>query len=758
MRIAIDIRSVGPGMDGVGYYTAQLVRALAQVATGHEIFLITAQPRSIVPADAPVPVHQIVTPVRLGQTRDEQLHLPAIAKQYDIDVFHGPGFMCPVANPCKTVVTVHDLIYMIYPQFYEADFRTHMNQWVAASVAAADHVIAVSECTKRDLETRLHASAQKITVTPEAAGEEFRPVDGAETASVRARYRLTGEYVLAVGLAQPRKNITALLHVFKELLVNGLTGWQLVVVGGYPVASCVIPQLVRDLGLSEHVVIAGYVPRDDLPRLYSGAGLFVFPSLYEGFGLPVLEAMACGAPVICSNTSSLPEVAGDSALTVDPTDPSSIREAVSKCIGDPGLREALRAKGLVRAKQFTWRRAAEQTLRVYESLVDTLREPCTLPQAMAALRTVPANSASHIGIVAPWDTECGIAEYSRFLRNALRGIGCEAAVLAEQSPAAKPEQGVLPCWSRGRSLEGLVQTVSRERINVVHVQFHEAFFFRVRHYQDFVQAMAKMGVRVVLTVHELHDRSDTEYFRGPVHLIVHNRDCFSWLRARGVSCPIEVIPHGIVTPVPNEQTTGGSPPGERAPSTGPLLMSCGFVFPKKGYERVIMALPELVESYPDLRYQIVGSTGEPGSLSARYREMLAGMAQELGVETYVCFQEEYADLPPLQAALSRADAAVFPYADSTQGASGAVQIALGAGATVVASDAPFFADLGSAVLRFRTDEELVQAIRTALEPGDARVAVLRQAQALVAERCWPKVAQQHAALYAQLGRRHENRR
>ena len=773
MRIAIDIRSVGPGMDGVGYYTANLVREMVQAEPNHEYLLLTTRPTDIVPAQYRARVRQLLVPIRLGQTMDEQLHFPEIMRQHAIDVFHGPGFIVPVTKACKTVVTVHDLIYMIHSEFYEAGFRAHMNQWVSASVKTADCVIAVSECTKRDLVARLGVPEQKITVTHEAAGPEFRPLGNMASREVCQKYGIPGEFILAVGLAQPRKNVASLVRAFKTLRDQGFRAYQLVLAGGYSPRECDIPALVRELGMSQDVLIPGYVPRDDLPLLYSAATLFVFPSLYEGFGLPPLEAMACGTAVVCSNTSSLPEVVGEAAVLVDPTDTAAITNALQRCLEDEALRAQLREEGLARASQFTWRRTAEQTLAAYDRLMrkpqlsalDSLvtHSPGQNPAPLACARA--GRMPSRIGIVTPWATQCGIAEYSRFLRNALCDCGAEVLILAEMDAAAQGEPGVLPCWQRGRPLNALLRTIETSRVDAVHLQFHEAFFFLINEYLSVLETLARTGVPCFVTFHELHDRIHPAYFTARAPMVAHNNDCRQFLRTRGVKGPIHVIPHGIVTPsahgggvAPDTSSLDHRSTRLTPPVTGhPVLMSCGFIFHKKGYDRVIRALPCLVKSYPDLLYRIVGSCGEAGSVSERYRGLLTDMAQELGVREHVQFESEYAELNILQARLGQADAVVFPYTDSTHGASGAAQIALGAGALVVVSDVPFFGDLGRAVFRFRDDGELVDVIQRALSEGEAKSTVRRYAEQLVQERSWPEIARKHLRAYATGVANHENR-
>jgi glycosyltransferase involved in cell wall biosynthesis len=238
---------------------------------------------------------------------------------------------------------------------------------------AADAVIAVSECTKRDAIRFYRIPEEKITVIYEGVNPRFRPASPEAIAAVRARYGLPERFILYVGTIEPRKNLTTLLEAFHHLLAT--YDLRLVIVGKKGWLYERFFRRLRELGLENRVLFTGYVPDEDLPAIYSAADLFVFPSLYEGFGLPVLEAMACGTPVICSNTSSLPEVAGDAALLVDPTDARALTGAMEQVLTNERLWATLRAKGMERARGFTWEKAAYRTWEVYQQVISSFSGP-----------------------------------------------------------------------------------------------------------------------------------------------------------------------------------------------------------------------------------------------------------------------------------------------------------------------------------------------------------------------------------------------
>jgi glycosyltransferase involved in cell wall biosynthesis len=265
-------------------------------------------------------------------------------------------------------VTVHDLGYLHYPQAHTRWGRRYLQWSTAHNARTASQIIADSEATKRDLVEYCRTPPERITVVYPGHDPTFAPVrDPVQLNNVRERYGVPGRYALYVGTLQPRKNLGRLLaacaYLAREcqdvhLVIAGKKGW---------LQESLLAQ-VRELGLQEHVHLTGYVPQRDLPALISGASVFVLPSLYEGFGLPVVEAMACGTPVICSRVSSLPEVVGDAALLIDPHDTADIARSIQRVLRDDRLQQDLTRKGLERASLFSWDRAAQQVLDILLSV------------------------------------------------------------------------------------------------------------------------------------------------------------------------------------------------------------------------------------------------------------------------------------------------------------------------------------------------------------------------------------------------------
>jgi glycosyltransferase involved in cell wall biosynthesis len=298
------------------------------------------------------------------------VHLRAAARDCRADVVHST-YAAPFCVGCAQVVTVHDVSFLAHPEWFTIRDRLVLNAGVRSSVRRAERVIVPSSHARDELIARLAVPTRRVVITPEAADARFRPLGDDESAPVLRRYGLTRPFVLSVGNQQPRKNLGRLLRAWKMLVDAGLTdGRRLAIAGGRRGRR---DDLMSQIGLREHVLVLGYVPHEDVPALYSAADVFVFPSLYEGFGLPPLEAMACGTPVACSTAASLPEAAGDAAAFFDPLDVTGMAVTLGAVVRDQELRAALSARGRRHAALFTWEACARATVAAYEDAV-ALRE------------------------------------------------------------------------------------------------------------------------------------------------------------------------------------------------------------------------------------------------------------------------------------------------------------------------------------------------------------------------------------------------
>ena len=353
MRIGIDTQSTVGRKTGIGLYTAELLSALRRVAPEH-VYLELQWGRDVV----------MRTDRRL---RWQQWELPRRAKAVRAEVLHVPGFDAPWRKPCPVVLTVHDLIGMLFPANLPPISRFYWAWWLPRTIRWADYIIVDSEHTRQDLRRLLGVPAGRVEVIALGVSSAFRPwEDRAALEAVRQKYGLPPAFILYVGTLEPRKGLDTLIAAYSAWA--GQSPYDLVLAGKRGWYTESLFQQVAQRGLTGRVHFTDYVDSVDLPALYNLAELFVYPSRYEGFGLPVLEAMACGVPVICSHAASLPEVAGDAALLVPADEVGAWAGAIRRVLESDELRAEMKAKGLVRARRFTWEETARRTVQVYERM------------------------------------------------------------------------------------------------------------------------------------------------------------------------------------------------------------------------------------------------------------------------------------------------------------------------------------------------------------------------------------------------------
>jgi glycosyltransferase involved in cell wall biosynthesis len=292
----------------------------------------------------------------------EQVAQPWAMRDAGVDLIHEPAFVGPQASNHPYVVTVHDLSFLLYPQGFRALNRIYLQIFTRLSVRRAQRVIAVSESTKRDLVRCYDIPPGKVDVIYNGKNAAFQPLAADEIAEFRADQGLPERFILFVGTLEPRKNVARLIEAYAQLPGNRP---PLMLIGGRGWLYDDIYARVENLNLSDEVHFVGYVLAEDLPLWYNAASLFVYPSLYEGFGLPPLEAMACGTPVVTSTASSLPEVVGDAGLLVDPTSTEELAQEMGRVLADAGLREKMRWAGLARARDYSWQATAQHTVSTY---------------------------------------------------------------------------------------------------------------------------------------------------------------------------------------------------------------------------------------------------------------------------------------------------------------------------------------------------------------------------------------------------------
>ncbi|GAB4171429.1 MAG: glycosyltransferase family 1 protein [Roseiflexaceae bacterium] len=354
---------------GVSNYTEQLINHLGLVDQTNRYTIFTTRGlRSLgLPANFRVRPSLIPTINPRIRVPWEQFLAPALLRLVGADLYHGVLNVMPLASPVPSVVTIHDLSPFLFPQTFRRVNRVYTRWAIRVACRNAAHLIAVSEFTKQEIIRWMHVPAERITVTHNGVQERFFPRPAAELAAFRKAKQLPDRFILFVGTLEPRKNLPTLLEAYARIAADA--DLPLIIAGGKGWLYDPIFAKVEALGLSDRVIFPGFLDDDELPLWYQAATVFVLPSLYEGFGIPLLEAMACGTPVVASNRSSLPEVIGDAGVSADPTDPDVLGAALLQVLRDRELQADLRARGLERAKQFTWTNMAKRTLSVYQSVL-----------------------------------------------------------------------------------------------------------------------------------------------------------------------------------------------------------------------------------------------------------------------------------------------------------------------------------------------------------------------------------------------------
>jgi glycosyltransferase involved in cell wall biosynthesis len=372
MRIGIDARKLHDF--GIGTYLQNLLRELVRLDDDAEYVVLCRQEdldwlRALGPR-----VHSIVTRAPNYSIR-EQIEVPWRLWRAGVALFHSPHYVLPLLVPCPAIVTIHDCIHLRFPQYLPnraALYYARFFMWWATR--RAWRVLTVSEASKRDILHFCRIPPEKVTVIYNAIDDRFRqPPPADEMERIRARFQLDEPFVLYVGNVKPHKNLERLIQAVHHLHENGYDQLKLMVIGSDISKYPTLRRAIHQCNLHRYVRFLGFVPDRTLEILYRLTSVFAFPSLYEGFGLPPLEAMACGAPVVTSNTSSLPEVVGDAAVLVDPTDSRAIAEGLAHVLADRNLRADLQRRGMARARSFSWAEAARAVRRIYADAAEARR-------------------------------------------------------------------------------------------------------------------------------------------------------------------------------------------------------------------------------------------------------------------------------------------------------------------------------------------------------------------------------------------------
>jgi glycosyltransferase involved in cell wall biosynthesis len=370
MIIGVEGRTLQGERYGVARYLVNLLRHMVEIEEENRYIVYLSGP--IEPLGFSSPALEFRVLGRAPSITWRHLRLPLAMRHDRVDLHFSPSYFLPLVKVCPSVVVVHDITFKVHPEWFIKDRRFRFDQLFWREVKRAEGIITVSEHSKGDIVRILGVEPSRVTVIPEAADEYFRPVkDEDRLVEVRNRYGLSRGFLFTAGAIHTRRNLERLIQASAEASRRLDSELELLILGmPAPFSPPVdIAGTARRCGMEDRIVQVDFVSDSDLLLLYNACGLFVYPSLYEGFGLPVIEAMACGTPVACSNVTSLPEVAGDAVVYFDPTKVEEIADAIVRIVSDGAFQEELREAGMARASSFSWRRAAQETLEVFTGVL-----------------------------------------------------------------------------------------------------------------------------------------------------------------------------------------------------------------------------------------------------------------------------------------------------------------------------------------------------------------------------------------------------
>ncbi|HVS82616.1 MAG TPA: glycosyltransferase family 1 protein [Pyrinomonadaceae bacterium] len=375
MRIGLDGFPLLTPRTGVGHYTFELARALARLAPSDEFELVAPGPfpGSIIEdirrncPDNLRAVNAEASSIR--RRRWWAVGLPLYLRKASLDLFHGTNYEVPLWSKRRSVLTIHDLSILLHPDTHQADLARRARRRLPVMARSASMIITATECVRREICQHLHVKPDRVVVTPYAPRSGFQAMPAEQANQTKRRFGVEDEFILFVGTVEPRKNLLTLVRAFEQVLRQTSRRPQLVVVGAEGWLMDELFAFIKESAISDRLRLTGYLDDDDLRALYSSCTVFVYPSIYEGFGLPPLEAMACGAPVIASNIATFQETLGDVAQLVESNDAEALAKRIVEFLENEDRRRTLSAAGLEHAGKFSWERTARLTLEVYREVL-----------------------------------------------------------------------------------------------------------------------------------------------------------------------------------------------------------------------------------------------------------------------------------------------------------------------------------------------------------------------------------------------------
>lgn len=832
MRIVIDLQACQSGsrLGGIGRYSLALAKAIAAERGPHDVFVVLGdflpladfdvrmefdgllEPERILTFSAPGPVAandpantarkrvaELLREEFLRRLRPDIVHVGSLVEGWGEDVATSIGDG-PLAR--RTTVTWYDLIPYVQPEMYlrDKDLAAHYYAKVAEAKKAG-MLLAISQYSRDEAVRELGLAEDSVVNVSAGVDGFFRPVEVREEKRRKLLDRLgiVGPFLMYTGSFDVRKNQAGLIEAFARLPAAVRDTHQLVIVGnGWEGVYASLRDVARRANLPEHrLVFTGIVSDDELLELYNLTKLFVFPSLREGFGLPALEAMACGAAAIGSHCTSVPEVIGRDDALFDPTDVDAIAAKITAVVTNEGFLRSLREHAVEHSKRFSWRLSARRAIeametlsartspahdadgyrRVVEQVADVAARAGWQPSDLAfvarsmawneartnrSIAVSPADPSPRVGWVTTWGTRCGIASYSRFL---IESAPRRAAAILAQTGCPATSGGpcdapVIPCWKPGNddSLHALAEQIDARGIDALVIQFNYGFF-HFPSFNAFLTEQAKAGRAVILVCHSTTDPAARILPKkladlGPGlavcdRVLVHAPKDVTNLKRIGIERNVSLFPHGIVAVAPPNAPSGAGR-GEF------VLATYGFFLPHKGLPEMVEAFGRLARGDKRLRLRMVNAEYSRDASAAAINDV-RDRVRALGLEDRVTLITDYLPDEESLRHLAAADLIVFPYQHTGESSSAAVRIGLASGRPVAVTPLPIFDDVSTVVHRLPGADVdslvggiggLVERIRSGAD--EDLLAVARAAAEWCESRAYPRVSAHLHALIDQL--------
>lgn len=781
MRIAIDLQSCQSGsrLGGIGRYSLELAKAMIRNAKNHEFWIVL---NNIIPTTEAAIRHEFADLVPQDRIRVFELpsgmahignhkakshageliredflkgidpdfvHITSLFEGLHEDVVTSVGKLFPAE---KTLITLYDLIPLVYKDKYLASKESldHYMEKIE-HLKQAGLLLSISEFSRNEAIELLDLDSNRVVNISSAADERFKPIiiESSKASQLKVNYGIKAKYIMYTGSFDQRKNHENLIRGFGLIPKKIRKNCQLFIVGnGWDAIYKDLRNLALKVGLEENdVLFAGHVKDDELLLLYNLCDLFVFPSLAEGFGLPVLEAMSCGTPTICSNCTSLPEVIGRSEAQFDPRNPESIAHAIQKVLSDESFMNLLRQDGLKQAKKFSWDLSAKKAIKAIEhhheiltsnkffnnndkelsakkihsahkdvvdeiAEIDNIRElsarqlneiaECISLNKLQAATTSQIVSGSfssmHVGMITTWNTRCGIASYSRYISSNLPAKQTIFAPYADWTVQAD-ESNVFRCWQSGSQdeLTKLYINIQASNLDVVLIQFNYGFF-DFSALQNFLQRLFDLDIKVFITFHSTHDPTEDKKLSSLANvfslctgLFLHTLNDVNKFRGMGLT-NVMFLPQGVieVDPVPQESIVT-----ER----GYKIATYGFALPNKGLLEIVDAIDELTQKETK-NYQLMMLNAEyPVQESADLIAHITYKIHQRGLSNRISVVSDYLTDHQTIACLRQSDLIVYAYPNTGESSSAAVRMGIAAGKPVAVTPINIFDDVESVVYR-----------------------------------------------------------